>query len=80
MTTAMETYQDQFLHELKQDRVMATFFLMNGYQMRGIVAGYDSFVVLLEVNGGTQMVYKHAVSTIIPARNLVLSQEEPSAE
>ena len=47
MTTAMETYQDQFLHELKQDRVMATFFLMNGYQMRGIVAGYDNFVVLL---------------------------------
>ena len=51
MTTAMETYQDQFLHELKQDRVMATFFLMNGYQMRGIVAGYDSFVVLLLTDG-----------------------------
>ena len=75
MTTAMETYQDQFLHELKQYRVMATFFFMNGYQMRGIVAGYDNFVVLLLTDGKQAMIYKHAISTIIPYHTLKSLQD-----
>ena len=75
MTTAMETYQDQFLHELKQDRVMATFFLMNGYQMRGIVAGYDNFVVLLLTDSKQAMIYKHAISSIIPYHTLKSLQD-----
>lgn len=72
--TMTETYQDQFLHELKKDRVMSTFFLMNGYQMRGIVAGYDNFVVVLLSDGKQAMIYKHAISTIIPYHPLKAMQ------
>ena len=72
MTTAMETYQDQFLHELKQDRVMATFFLMNGYQMRGYVTGFDAFTVVLSSDGKQMVIYKHAISTIVPERPIPL--------
>lgn len=54
---------------------MATFFLMNGYQMRGIVAGYDSFVVLLLTDGKQAMIYKHAISTIIPYHTLKSLQD-----
>lgn len=68
--TMTETYQDQFLRELKKDRVMSTFFLMNGYQMRGVVAGYDNFVVVLLSDGKQAMIYKHAISTIIPYHSL----------
>ena len=64
--TMTETYQDQFLHELKKDRVMSTFFLKNGYQMRGIVVGYDNFVDVLLSDGKQAMIYKHAISTITP--------------
>ena len=72
--TMTETYQDQFLQELKKDRVMSTFFLMNGYQMRGIVAGYDNFVVVLLSDGKQAMIYKHAISTIIPYHTLKAPQ------
>lgn len=78
--TKSVSIQDQFLNQARKEHVLLTIFLMNGVKLQGTVKSFDSFVVLLEVNGGTQMVYKHAVSTIIPARNLVLSQEEPSAE
>ena len=72
--TMTETYQDQFLQELKKDRVMSTFFLMYGYQMRGIVAGYDNFVVVLLSDGKQAMIYKHAISTIIPYHTLKAPQ------
>lgn len=73
--TMTETYQDQFLRELKKDRVMSTFFLMNGYQMRGVVAGYDNFVVVLLSDGKQAMIYKHAISTIIPYHCLKALQD-----
>ena len=73
--TMTETYQDQFLRELKKDRVMSTFFLMNGYQMRGTITGFDAFVVLLDSEGRQQVIYKHAISTIAPVRNVDLTEE-----
>ena len=62
--------QDAILKECRRDRVPATLFLMNGFQLRGIVTGFDSFVVVLVSDGKQQMIYKHAISTLAPIRPL----------
>ena len=61
-------YQDTVLNELCQSHVPCTLFLMNGFQMRGIIRGFDAFVVMLESEGRQQIIYKHAISTIAPSR------------
>ena len=61
-----ENYQDQFLNQARRDRTPLTVFLMNGFQMRGIVTGFDAFVILLQSEGKQQMIYKHAISTLVP--------------
>ena len=60
--------QDTFLCRARAERVPLTLFLMNGFQMHGVISGYDSFVVVLDSDGKQQMIYKHAISTIIPMR------------
>ena len=60
--------QDLFLLRIRQDRLPVTLFLMNGFQMRGIVTGYDPFVVVLDSDGRQQVIYKHARSPIVPIR------------
>ena len=60
--------QDLFLNAARKDRVPATLFLMNGFQLKGTVTGFDSFVVVIESEGRQQMIYKHAISTIVPAK------------
>ena len=62
--------QDAILKEVRRDRVPVTLFLMNGFQLRGVVTGYDSFVVVLNTDGKQQMIYKHAISTLVPVRPL----------
>ena len=62
--------QDAILNEVRRDRVPVTLFLMNGFQLRGIVTGYDSFVVVLVSDGKQQMIYKHAISTLAPMKQL----------
>ena len=62
--------QDAILKECRRDRVPVTLFLMNGFQLRGIVTGFDSFVVVLVSDGKQQMIYKHAISTLAPVRPL----------
>lgn len=57
--------QDLFLLRLRQERLPVTVFLMNGFQMRGTVTGYDPFVVVLESDGRQQVIYKHAISTVV---------------
>ena len=64
------TLQEAILNEVRRDRVPVTLFLMNGFQLRGIVTGYDSFVVVLVSDGKQQMIYKHAISTLAPIRPL----------
>ena len=64
--------QDAILNEVRRDRVPVTLFLMNGFQLRGIVTGFDSFVVVLVTDGKQQMIYKHAISTLVPIRPLKL--------
>ena len=61
-----QNLQDLFLNQARRDRQTVTMFLVNGFQMRGIVRGFDSFVVILESEGRQQMIYKHASSTIVP--------------
>ena len=62
--------QDAILREVRKDRVPVTLFLMNGFQLRGIVTGFDSFVVVLVTDGKQQMIYKHAISTLAPMKQL----------
>ena len=70
---ANETLQDLFLNELRKERQLATVFLMNGFQMKGVITGFDSFVVTLVSEGRQQMIYKHAISTVVPARPVRIS-------
>ena len=62
--------QEAILKEVCRDRVPVTMFLMNGFQLRGFVTGFDSFVVVLVSDGKQQMIYKHAISTLAPIRPL----------
>ena len=62
--------QEAILNECRRDKVPLTLFLMNGFQLRGIVTGFDSFVVVLVSDGKQQMIYKHAISTLAPIRPL----------
>ena len=62
--------QEAILKECRRDKVPVTLFLMNGFQLRGIVTGFDSFVVVLVSDGRQQMIYKHAISTLAPIRPL----------
>ena len=70
-----ETYQDTFLNQARKERTPLTVFLVNGFQMRGIITGFDAFVIVLVSEGRQQMIYKHAISTIAPSVPLRLSQE-----
>ena len=67
-----ETYnlQDAILKEVRREKIPLTLFLMNGFQLRGIVTGFDSFVVVLMAEGKQMMIYKHAISTLAPIRPL----------
>ena len=62
--------QDAILNEVRKDKVPVTLFLMNGFQLRGTITGFDSFVVVLVSDGKQQMIYKHAISTLAPIRPL----------
>jgi len=62
--------QDAILKEVRRDKVPVTLFLMNGFQLRGIITGFDSFVVVLVSDGKQQMIYKHAISTLAPMKPL----------
>ena len=62
--------QDAILKECCRDRIPVTLFLMNGFQLRGVITGFDSFVVVLVTDGKQQMIYKHAISTLAPNKPL----------
>jgi len=62
--------QDAILKECRREKAPVTLFLMNGFQLRGIITGFDSFVVVLVSDGRQQMIYKHAISTLAPMKPL----------
>ena len=66
--------QEAILTECRKEKVPVTLFLMNGFQLRGIVTGFDSFVVVLVSDGKQQMIYKHAISTLAPMKPLKSAQ------
>lgn len=72
--------QDLFLLSARRNRTSVTVFLVNGFQMRGVITGFDSFVVILESDGKQQMLYKHAISTIVPIAAIDLKGAEESEE
>ncbi len=65
-----QNLQDNFLNIARRDRLIVTMFLMNGFQLHGIVKGFDGFTVVLDSDGKQQLIYKHAISTIVPPRPL----------
>jgi host factor-I protein len=73
--------QDTFLNQLRKDGTLVTVFLLNGYQLKGVVKGFDNFTVLLESDGDShsqkkqQLIYKHAISTFVPQKTVQLDVE-----
>ncbi|HLR64970.1 MAG TPA: RNA chaperone Hfq [Pseudogracilibacillus sp.] len=72
--------QDFYLNQLRKERVVVTVFLTNGFQLRGVVKAFDNFTVLLESEGNQQMIYKHAISTFAPSKNIELPRMDPNAK
>ena len=62
--------QDQFLNQLRKENISVTIFLLNGFQLRGLIKAFDNFTIILETEGKQQLVYKHAISTFSPQRNV----------
>lgn len=67
------TLQDPYLNVLRKERVPVSIYLVNGIKLQGQIESFDQFVVLLK-NTVSQMVYKHAISTVVPARNVRIPQ------
>lgn len=70
------SYQETFLTRARQRRCPVTVFLINGFQMRGTIEGFDPFVVLLQSDGKQNLIYKHAISTIMPLQPIALQDGE----
>ena len=67
--------QDLFLNASRRDRVSVTIFLINGFQIKGIVRGFDNFTVVVDSDGKQQLIYKSAISTICPSKPVKLADE-----
>ena len=72
----VQNLQDLFLNQARRERSQITMFLMNGFQLHGIVRGFDNFTVVLESDGKQQLIYKHAISTVVPPKAIPLDAEE----
>lgn len=76
---AQKNLQDTFLNEARRKAVPLTVFLVNGFQMKGTLAGYDGFTITLMSEGRQQLIYKHAISTVCPARRMELGEDARDA-
>ncbi|HNX29334.1 MAG TPA: RNA chaperone Hfq [Syntrophomonadaceae bacterium] len=68
MSKSLINLQDLFLNQVRKEKVAVTIFLVNGFQIKGNVKGFDNFTVIVELDGKQQLVYKHAISTVAPIR------------
>lgn len=68
--------QDSFLNYVRRENMGVVIYLMNGFQIRGLVRGFDNFTVIIENEGKQQLVYKHAISTIAPASSFIFMQND----
>ncbi|HWQ76495.1 MAG TPA: RNA chaperone Hfq [Syntrophomonas sp.] len=60
--------QDAFLNQIRKEKILVTIYMINGFQIKGVVKGFDNFTVIVEMDGRQQMVYKHAISTVSPIK------------
>ncbi len=72
MTGKAQFLQEPFLNELRKDQIPVSIFLVNGIKLQGVVESFDQFVIVLK-SSVNQMVYKHAISTVVPSRNIKIS-------
>ena len=70
-----QNLQDLFLNQLRKDKAAVTMFLMNGFQLHGVIRSFDGFTVVLDSDGKQQLIYKHAISTVVPPRPVMLETE-----
>jgi len=78
MTKTQLNLQDAFLNQVRKENLPVTIFLVNGFQLKGTIRGFDNFTVILESDGKQMMVYKHAISTISPVKPVNLSENKPA--
>ena len=80
MTKTQINLQDAFLNQVRKDNIPVTIFLVNGFQLKGTVKGFDNFTVIMESDGKQMMVYKHAISTVSPMKpvNTSFTEAKPS--
>jgi len=74
-----QSLQDPFLNALRKERIPVSIYLVNGIKLQGQVESFDQFVVLLK-NSVSQMVYKHAISTVVPARNIKMPRTDEESD
>lgn len=72
--------QDVFLNQVRKDNVSITIFLINGFQLKGQVKGFDNYTIVLDTEGKQQLIYKHAISTIIPAKTVNFYQPQQGSD
>ncbi|NDI34512.1 RNA chaperone Hfq [Chengkuizengella sediminis] len=70
--------QDTFLNQLRKESISVTVYLTNGFQLRGLIKAFDNFTIVIESEGRQQMVYKHAISTFTPQKNVSLMSDSQS--
>ncbi len=81
MNKAPINLQDTFLNQVRKENMPVTIYLVNGFQLKGLVRGFDNFTVVIEFEGKQQMVYKHAISTVMPLRPInLVAASQASAE
>jgi host factor-I protein len=68
--------QDVFLNAVRKEKVAVTMYLTNGFQVKGLIKGFDNFIIIVEGDGKQQIIYKHAISTIIPAKSVSVTSYE----
>ncbi|MGI6343971.1 MAG: RNA chaperone Hfq [Bacillota bacterium] len=72
--------QDTYLNQMRKESVPVTVFLVNGYQLKGLIKGFDNFTLVLEAEGKQQLVYKHAISTVAPFRPVQITALDDNRE
>lgn len=78
-TGKSQNLQDIFLNQLRKEKIPVVIYLLNGVRLKGIVKGFDSFVILLK-EATEQLIYKHAISTIVPEKNVDVGVEAPESQ
>jgi len=72
--------QDVFLNKTRKDNISITIYLINGYQLKGFVKGFDNYTIIFDSDGKQQMIYKHAISTIVPSKTINYSNRGSEEE